>query len=114
MPVERAQDPAAMLRAHVAAIVTAVQDLEEARQRVATSATALSDLVDGMEGPVFGSSLLSTDAGLDVSRRARDIGRDVDGEMMIGLGEVPVIVRDAVELQELVEFFLTRATEKAA
>jgi hypothetical protein len=105
-----------MLRAHTAAVVTAVQDLEEARQRVAKSATALSDLVDGMEGPVFGPSLLSVDAGMDLSRRARGIASDVDGEAdstltsIISCNEIPCLVDDAAELQQLVEFFLTNAT----
>lgn len=113
MPVERAQDPAAMLRAHVAAIVAATQGLEEARQRVAESSLSLANLVDEAKGPL--SELrLSVDAEMDISRRARGIASDADSvESDIGLDNLTVVLRDAAELQELVEFFLSRIVQEA-
>jgi hypothetical protein len=106
MPVE-AQDPAAILRDHVAAVVTAVEELEEARQRIAKSATTLNDLIERIDSPVQGLRL-SVDASMDLSRRARGFASDVVGDSVIALDEVPNMVDDAVEFQSLVEFFLTK------
>jgi hypothetical protein len=111
MPVE-AQDPAAILRDHVAAVVTAVEELEEARQQVGKSASTLNHLIERTDSPVQGLRL-TVDASMDLSRRARGIASDVDGDTIIELCAVPNLVSDAIELQELVEFFLTRSAEKA-
>jgi hypothetical protein len=113
MPVDEVQDPAAMLRAHVAAVATAAQDLEEARQRVANSATALNDLIERTDSPLFKSGLLNVDTEIDLARRARGIASDVTGDLgplgsAIEVDGIPRLVNEAGELQELVEFFLTK------
>jgi hypothetical protein len=112
MPVDEVQDPAAMLRAHVAAVVNAAQELEEARQRVAKSATALNDLIERTDSPLFKSGLLRVDTEIDLARRARCIASDVVGKSMIAVDEIPGLVADAIELQKLIEFVLTNATTK--
>jgi hypothetical protein len=110
--IVEAQDPAAILRDHVAAVVTAVEELEEARQRIAKSATTLNDLIERIDSPVQGLQL-SVDASMDLSRRARGFASDVVGDSVIALDEVPNMVDDAVEFQNLVEFFLARSAETA-
>jgi hypothetical protein len=102
-----------MLRAHVDAIVTATTELEEARQQVAKSGTALSDLLERMDSPLWGQTELSIDAQIDLARRARGIASDVDSNESVEVDRVPQLVEDAAELQKLVEFFLTRATQEA-
>jgi hypothetical protein len=113
MPVNESQDPAAMLRDRTADIVAAVKALEESRQLVAESAMALAELVDEARGPL--STLrLSVDAEMDLSRRARGIASDAgSGESDISLDDLSSVLRDAAELQDLVEFFLSRSIERA-
>jgi hypothetical protein len=114
MPVERAQDPAAMVRAHVATVVTAASELEDARKQLAAAATAVADLLDRIDSPIWGRTDLSGEAVDDIVRRARGIASDVDGESIVALDEVQrTVIREAVELQDVVEFFLSRATQEA-
>lgn len=113
MPLDQEQ-AIAMLREHVAAVVTATQEFEEARQRVAASGTALSSLLDDSKSPLFGVKMpLSFDADDDIERRARSIAADVLGEGGIELSDVPRLVGEALELRDLVEFFLARSAETA-
>jgi hypothetical protein len=80
---------------------------------VAEAATALAELLDNTNSPLWGWADLSVDAQLDIKRRAYGIASDVDGDTIIDLSEVPQLVKDADELQRLVAFFLA-ANESAA
>jgi Tfp pilus assembly protein FimV len=109
MANDKADEPP---QAHDYRIVTAVEELEEARQQAAKSASTLNHLIERSDSPVQ-RLRLTVDASMDLSRRARGIASDVDGDTIIEVCAVPNLVSDAVELQDLVEFFLTRSAEKA-
>jgi hypothetical protein len=106
MPETVHDDQVALLRAKVADIVAATRELEEVRQRVASLAACLAE---SLPGELLGS----VEADMDIKRRADGIVADVDGDSVIELDQVPLLVSAAVELQSLVEFFLVRPPERA-